>query len=261
MDRAEIGRISRQGVTDVSVPDGSPDPASVRTAPLLGAASANRITESATLLTSELVAPTRGGLRDRGFLRAADIAAELGADRVLSRTYVDESARRVGSVLVLWHQSQRAGKSQPHSPKMCLPESGWIPDVTGEVTLDAADAQSPSTVIWSPRAENAPRFCSGIRGPDAWSPATGRPHRYEFSAGDLMGNHGRRWWRRCGDGCGRRFGAQSLPGPSSATTRSCIPSRSLVSSSGDPYPTHRPFRLVRGRDAGSSPAAVPELET
>jgi hypothetical protein len=35
-------------------------------------------------------------------------------------------------------QSQRAGASQPHSPKVCLPAAGWTPAVTGEVTLDTA---------------------------------------------------------------------------------------------------------------------------
>jgi EpsI family protein len=67
---------------------------------------------------------------------AADTAAELGADRVLSRTYVNRSASLLGSVLVLWYQSQRSGNSQPHSPQMCLPGTGWIPEATGEVTLD-----------------------------------------------------------------------------------------------------------------------------
>jgi EpsI family protein len=70
---------------------------------------------------------------------AADTAAELGADRVLSRTYVHRSASLLGSVLVLWYQSQRSGHSQPHSPQMCLPGTGWIPEATGEVTLDTAD--------------------------------------------------------------------------------------------------------------------------
>jgi EpsI family protein len=70
---------------------------------------------------------------------AADIASELGADRMLSRTYVHRSVGLLGSVFVIWYQSQRAGKSQPHSPKMCLPGSGWMPETAGEVTLDTPD--------------------------------------------------------------------------------------------------------------------------
>lgn len=70
---------------------------------------------------------------------APDIATDLGYDRVLSRTYVHQSGSRLGSVLVLWYQSQRSGRRQPHSPQMCLPGTGWIPEATGEVTLDTAD--------------------------------------------------------------------------------------------------------------------------
>ncbi len=67
---------------------------------------------------------------------AAGIADEIGADRLLSRFYVHRPAGPLGSLLIAWYQSQRAGNSQPHSPRMCLPGSGWMPVVTGEVTLD-----------------------------------------------------------------------------------------------------------------------------
>jgi len=87
---------------------------------------------------------------------AADIAGELGADQLLSRTYVHPSAVHTSApqtsiqanlqaktgagvgLFVAWFRSQRAGASQPHSPKVCLPASGWIPAVTGEITLDTA---------------------------------------------------------------------------------------------------------------------------
>jgi EpsI family protein len=89
---------------------------------------------------------------------AADVAGELRADRILSRTYwrpstantsplhtsgpdtsaPDTSTGPVVGLFVAWFQSQRAGTSQPHSPKVCLPASGWIPAETGEVTLDTA---------------------------------------------------------------------------------------------------------------------------
>src|ERR1700738_2904528 len=69
---------------------------------------------------------------------ARDVAAELRPDRLLSRTYGQASTGAVASLFVAWFQSQRAGASQPHSPKVCLPASGWTPAVTGEVTLDTA---------------------------------------------------------------------------------------------------------------------------
>jgi EpsI family protein len=67
---------------------------------------------------------------------AADVAGELRADKLLSRTYVRTSTGSVASLFVAWFQSQRSGRSQPHSPKVCLPASGWTPAVTGKTTLD-----------------------------------------------------------------------------------------------------------------------------
>jgi len=78
---------------------------------------------------------------------AADVADQLRADQILSRTYMRTSildatlpatTGPVVGLFVAWFQSQRAGTSQPHSPKVCLPASGWIPAVTGEVTMDTA---------------------------------------------------------------------------------------------------------------------------
>ncbi|MGC9971346.1 MAG: exosortase C-terminal domain/associated protein EpsI [Bryobacteraceae bacterium] len=69
---------------------------------------------------------------------AADIARELGADALLSRTYVETPAGSLASLFVAWFQTQRGGVRQPHSPKVCLPASGWTPEVIDEVTLDTA---------------------------------------------------------------------------------------------------------------------------
>ena len=66
----------------------------------------------------------------------ADVANTLRADQLLSRTYI-QRAESVG-FLVAWFQSQRAGASQPHSPKVCLPASGWTPAATGELTIATA---------------------------------------------------------------------------------------------------------------------------
>lgn len=76
-----------------------------------------------------------------------DMANTLKADRLLSRTYTENwEANRSGAnvaldavgLLVAWFQSQRAGASQPHSPKVCLPASGWTPASTGEMTIGSA---------------------------------------------------------------------------------------------------------------------------
>jgi EpsI family protein len=67
---------------------------------------------------------------------AADAQAELRADRLLSADYIHQPTNSSANLFVAWFQSQRAGASQPHSPKVCLPGSGWVPESTGEITLD-----------------------------------------------------------------------------------------------------------------------------
>lgn len=67
-----------------------------------------------------------------------DTANTLRADRLLSRTYQSRQAALPVSFLVAWFQSQRAGASQPHSPKVCLPASGWEPEATGEMSIGTA---------------------------------------------------------------------------------------------------------------------------
>jgi EpsI family protein len=68
----------------------------------------------------------------------ADVANTLRADRLLSRTYAQGAGVEAG-LLVAWFQSQRAGASQPHSPKVCLPASGWTPESSSELRV-ATDA-------------------------------------------------------------------------------------------------------------------------
>jgi len=64
-----------------------------------------------------------------------EVSQVLHADQLLSRTYVEPTGQNAG-LLVAWFQSQRGGASQPHSPKVCLPGSGWTPQVTDEVNID-----------------------------------------------------------------------------------------------------------------------------
>lgn len=84
--------------------------------------------------------PARAGdwTRFADFPLAADVAAQLKADRLLNRTYIDRSTGAVASLFVAWFQSQRSGDRQPHSPKVCLPGAGWTTEETGEITLQTA---------------------------------------------------------------------------------------------------------------------------
>ena len=70
---------------------------------------------------------------------AAEVKEALGATQLLSRTYAHPRTHSLANLLVAWFQSQQGGARQPHSPKVCLPSSGWIPAETGELTLDTAD--------------------------------------------------------------------------------------------------------------------------
>jgi EpsI family protein len=72
------------------------------------------------------------------------IAAQLGADRIVSQTYVQGSTSSFASLLVAWFQTQRDGQRQPHSPQVCLPGAGWTPRIADEVTIGTA--RGPITV-------------------------------------------------------------------------------------------------------------------
>jgi EpsI family protein len=89
-----------------------------------------------------------------------DVADTLKADRLLSRTYIHRaganSAAESAGFLVAWFQSQRAGASQPHSPKVCLPASGWTPESTGELSIaTAAGAITVNRYVVADRSERA----------------------------------------------------------------------------------------------------------
>jgi len=67
----------------------------------------------------------------------AATAAQLQADRLLNWNYVQAQTGVPANWFVAWFQTQRKG-AQPHSPKVCLPGNGWIPDVSDEVTIPTA---------------------------------------------------------------------------------------------------------------------------
>jgi EpsI family protein len=67
----------------------------------------------------------------------ADQAIEsLHPDRLLDLNYAGPAS---ANLFVAWYRSQLAGNAQPHSPRMCLPGSGWMPIRTGEATISTTD--------------------------------------------------------------------------------------------------------------------------
>ena len=68
----------------------------------------------------------------------------LRADDYITRTYA-ESPRKWANLFVAYFKSQRAGQT-PHSPKNCLPGSGWIWTVSDTVPITVASRPAPILV-------------------------------------------------------------------------------------------------------------------
>ncbi len=71
--------------------------------------------------------------------------AVLNADDILSRAYVNQQTGRVATLFVAYFSTQRTGKT-PHSPKNCLPGSGWVPSRSGVVSIDVPGHATPIRV-------------------------------------------------------------------------------------------------------------------
>jgi EpsI family protein len=68
----------------------------------------------------------------------ADTQKQLNADQIISRAYSGPPNNQEAGLFVAWFQSQSSGLKQPHSPQVCLPGSGWIPQVTEDVALNTS---------------------------------------------------------------------------------------------------------------------------
>jgi EpsI family protein len=69
-------------------------------------------------------------------------AETVGADAAFSATYVRQGGVEPAQLLVAWFASQIDGRRQPHSPKVCLPGSGWFPESSGTAHVALADGAS-----------------------------------------------------------------------------------------------------------------------
>jgi len=74
----------------------------------------------------------------------------LKANDILNRVYCNaatgdcKTSGQTAFLFVAGFRSQRTGKA-PHSPKNCLPGSGWVPLSSGELTIDVG-REAPITV-------------------------------------------------------------------------------------------------------------------
>ncbi len=69
----------------------------------------------------------------------------LRADDTLDRSYTDTANSRSAGLFVAFYKSQRAGVS-PHSPKVCLPGSGWLPTASSHIDVSIPGSAEPINV-------------------------------------------------------------------------------------------------------------------
>lgn len=72
-----------------------------------------------------------------------EVLAVLRADDTLTRVYSD--GRDVASLFMAYFKTQRTGQA-PHSPKHCLPGSGWTPSQSGFLDIKLPDQDRTITV-------------------------------------------------------------------------------------------------------------------
>lgn len=66
----------------------------------------------------------------------------LKADELLTRSYVSNQAGMGAHLFVAYFRTQRAGQA-PHSPKNCLPGSGWVPSISDIIKVDIPGRAEP----------------------------------------------------------------------------------------------------------------------
>ncbi|HEY7305710.1 MAG TPA: EpsI family protein [Bryobacteraceae bacterium] len=69
----------------------------------------------------------------------------LKADDILSRVYVNNGTGQMATLFVAYFETQRTGKA-PHSPKNCLPGSGWAQTQSGTVEIPVRGEATPIKV-------------------------------------------------------------------------------------------------------------------
>jgi EpsI family protein len=71
-----------------------------------------------------------------------EIRDQLKADDMLNRLYTDAQSGAAAGLFVAYFKTQRTGQS-PHSPKNCLPGSGWEPEAEGFLDVSVPGQPQP----------------------------------------------------------------------------------------------------------------------
>ena len=69
----------------------------------------------------------------------------LKADDLLNVTYAKPGVQLPAYLFVAFFRTQRTGQA-PHSPKNCLPGSGWVQSVSDEIPIDVPGVATPIVV-------------------------------------------------------------------------------------------------------------------
>ena len=75
----------------------------------------------------------------------SEVRDVLKADDILNRVYVNDARTMSASLFVAYFKSQRNGVA-PHSPKNCLPGSGWVPVSSGAIGIQVPGEAQPIIV-------------------------------------------------------------------------------------------------------------------
>ena len=71
-----------------------------------------------------------------------DTLEVLKADETLSRSYVEAGHPLGAQLFVAYFGSQRTGQT-PHSPRNCLPGTGWLPSEREMIVIPVEGRQEP----------------------------------------------------------------------------------------------------------------------
>jgi EpsI family protein len=69
----------------------------------------------------------------------------LRADDVVTRMYAESGTGRFANLFVAYFKTQRTGQA-PHSPKNCLPGSGWAPSTSDVIPIPVDGQEAPLQV-------------------------------------------------------------------------------------------------------------------
>ncbi len=71
-----------------------------------------------------------------------EVREQLKADDMLNRLYQNPDLSEAANLFVAYFKTQRTGQS-PHSPKNCLPGSGWQPEAEGFIDVTVQGQPAP----------------------------------------------------------------------------------------------------------------------